>query len=96
MGFVFSSDAGKTGFFSGMGSATLGVAVKSGCTGFGELATGAVSFGLGGCLLVSPTQTHSLVSLFCSQFHDASLAKLVEAVIDGKKTRNKRRSIDDS
>ena len=45
-------------------------------------------------VMASPIQSHSLVSLFCSQFHAASFAKLTDTVNAGKITRNKRRSID--
>ena len=38
-------------------------------------------------------QTHSLESLFCPQFHEASFAKLVDEASEGRKTINKRLSM---
>jgi hypothetical protein len=85
--FTGSVSATLAGYMSSIVTvAVAGALMGSTLTGVG-VGSAVASF------FFSPTQTHSLLSLFCSQFHEASLAWLTEATKDGKKTKNKRRSI---
>jgi hypothetical protein len=85
-----AATAGATGGGSDSGGATAGGATVSGAIGLGGVLAAASGIAAG---LASSKHTHSLVSLSCWQAHAEVSAWPFEAVSEGKKTRNKRRSI---